>query len=312
MIPTPQNFTAQVFATLPEALRIQKTSAWGDVQKHGAELGSFLEGPVIDAHGTLYVTDIPYGRIFRVSAEGAFEVVVQYDGEPNGMAVHRDGRLFIADHKQGILSLRPETGEIATIADRARLERFRGVNDLTFDSRGNLWFTDQGQSGLQAPNGCVYRMSPQGEMTPFLENIPSPNGLILDHDERSLMLAVTRANQIWRAPILRDGTTSKVGVLINLSGGFGPDGMALDAEGGFVSCQPGLGRVFWFDRHGDLRGTVHSPTGRVVTNCCFGGPDLKTLYITEADTGNILSCTLPVAGQRLYHQADPETDEDVP
>lgn len=303
MLPTPQQFTAELFATVPDELRMWEKSEWGDVQKHGAELGSFLEGPVFDASGTLYVTDIPYGRIFRVSAEGAFEVVARYDGEPNGMAVHRDGRLFIADHKHGILSLQPATGEISTVVDRARLERFRGVNDLTFDSLGNLWFTDQGQSGLQASNGRVFRLSPDGDLSLFLANIPSPNGLVLDYDERNLLLAVTRANQIWRAPILQDGGTSKVGVLINLSGGSGPDGLALDAEGGFVSCQPGLGRVFWFDGHGDLRGVIHSSTGRVVTNCCFGGPNRKTLYITEADTGNILRCTMPVAGRMLYHQA---------
>uniref|UniRef100_UPI003B521D23 SMP-30/gluconolactonase/LRE family protein n=1 Tax=Roseovarius indicus TaxID=540747 RepID=UPI003B521D23 len=302
MFTSPQYFVADVFTTLPEDLRVRERSQWADVQKHGAELGSFLEGPVADAFGALYVTDIPYGRIFRVTVDGTFELVARYDGEPNGLAMHPDGQLFIADHKHGILALRPETGEFVTVIDRVRLERFRGVNDLTFDSKGNLWFTDQGQSGLQEPNGRVYRLSPDGDLSLFLANIPSPNGLVLDLEERHLLLAVTRANQIWRAPILQDGETSKVGAFINLSGGFGPDGMALDAEGGFVSCQPGLGRVYWFDRDGDLRGVVQSSTGRVVTNCCFGGNDGKTLFITEADTGNILSCTLPVAGHMLYHQ----------
>lgn len=302
MLPTLQQFKAEIFATLPDELRLKEKSQWGNVQKHGAELGSFLEGPVIDADGTLYVTDIPYGRIFRVSKDGSFEVVARYDGEPNGLAIHRDGRIFIACHKQGILALLPETGEIVTVVDRARLERFRGVNDLTFDSTGKLWFTDQGQSGLQDPNGRVFCLSPDGELSLFLGNIPSPNGLILDYDECNLILAVTRANQVWRAPILDDGGTSKVGALVNLSGGFGPDGMALDDDGGFFVCQPGLGRVYWFDAHGDMLGVIHSPSGRVVTNCCFGGPDRKTLYITEADTGNILSCTLPVAGRMLYHQ----------
>lgn len=86
----------------------------------------------------------------------------------------------------------------------------RGVNDLSSDSAGNLWFTDQGQSGLQDPNGRVFHLSSGGDLSMFLSNIPSPNGLILDLNERNLILAVTRANQVWRAPILDDGGTSKV------------------------------------------------------------------------------------------------------
>ncbi|MBB5696610.1 SMP-30/gluconolactonase/LRE family protein, partial [Roseomonas pecuniae] len=70
----------------------------------------FLEGPSFDRQGRLYVTDIPFGRVFRISPEGEWEQVAEYDGWPNGLKIHRDGRIFITDYKRGIMLLDPESG----------------------------------------------------------------------------------------------------------------------------------------------------------------------------------------------------------
>ena len=72
-----------------------RPTAWADINRGGQTIDSFLEGPSFDRQGRLYVTDIPYGRVFRISAEGEWELVAEYDGWPNGLKIHRDGRIFI-------------------------------------------------------------------------------------------------------------------------------------------------------------------------------------------------------------------------
>ncbi|KAJ5686161.1 lactonase drp35 [Penicillium majusculum] len=106
---------------------------------------------------------------------------------------------------------------------------------------GWVYFTDQGQSGLQEPSGYVYRYHRISKIVErVLSNIPSPNGLVLTTDATRLFVAVTRTNAIWRAPFVLDGGVSKVGVFLNLSGGGGPDGLAVDVEGGLIVAQPGF------------------------------------------------------------------------
>src|SRR3546814_1471118 len=77
--------------------------------------------------GNLYIVDIPFGRIFRLSPEKEFTLVAEYDGEPNGLKIHKDGRIFIADFKHGILQLDPETGKVTPHCERIRLERFQEI-----------------------------------------------------------------------------------------------------------------------------------------------------------------------------------------
>jgi sugar lactone lactonase YvrE len=171
---------------------------------------------------------------------------------------------------------------------RKNLERFKGPNDLIIDSKGNLYFTDQGQTGMTDPTGRVYRLSPDGRLDTLLDNGPSPNGLVLSRDERFLYVAMTRANQVWRLPLHPDGTTSKAGVFFQSFGNAGPDGLALDEEGNLFICHPSLGSVFVVDMHGIPKARIVSGSqGINFTNCCFGGPEHKTLFITDSLEGNI-------------------------
>src|SRR3546814_3858002 len=75
----------ELFSSMPDAFRRRERSAWADANRGGAVADSFLEGPVFDDAGNLYVTDIPWGRIFRIDAAGRWTLVAEYDGEPNGM-----------------------------------------------------------------------------------------------------------------------------------------------------------------------------------------------------------------------------------
>jgi len=298
-----QRIETRVFARLPEALRIKgRKSAWA-FGKGSDNLHSFLEGPSFDRAGNLFVTDIHYGRILRITPNGTGSVVTEYDGWPNGLAIHRDGRIFIADHKRGILVLDIASGRVEPVLEGVRREGFKGTNDLTFAANGDVYFTDQGQTGLQDPSGLVFRLRADGNVDCLLDKVPSPNGLVLSKDEKTLFLAVTRANQVWRVPLHPDGTTSKVGAFINMSGGSGPDGMALADDGSLAVAHVGLGSVWIFDRLGEPRCRLLSCEDLSVTNVAFGGASGKTLFITESDSGTILSADVDVAGHRLYSHA---------
>ena len=259
----------------------------------------FLEGPSFDRDGNLYVTNIPYGRIFGVSPEGDFILLASYDGEPNGLKIHKDGRLFIADHEQGLMLLDPWSGKVEAFLDRPHGERFKGLNDLVFAKNGDLYFTDQGESGLQDPTGRLYRLRAGGRLELLLDNVPSPNGLVLTPNEEILYLAA-RNNAIWRVPLLPDGNLGRVGIFIQLSGGMGPEGMAMDAEGNLAVCHVGMGSVWLFSRLGRPLAEIQSCTGIGTTNAAYGGSDGKALYITKSETGTILSAKLEVSSKQMY------------
>lgn len=303
LYPSPQIIDAPVWTTLPDEFRIKGTSPeWAAANKPGRKVDSFLEGPSFDIEGNLWVTDIPYGRIFRISPDGEWTLVTQYDGWPNGLKIHRDGRIFLADYKNGIMCLDPITGKIEPVLSHRHSEHFRGCNDLVFDSQGCLYFTDQGQSGMHMPNGRVYRYDINTEQLDLLiDTGQSPNGIVLNEHEDALYVAMTRGNSIWRLPIMKDCGVSKVGVFIQLSGGLsGPDGMALDESGGLWVAHAGNGCVWGFSSTGEPQYRLKSQTGMTTTNLAFGSNANSEIFITESDTGNILRVKVDAVGQLMH------------
>ena len=296
MFAPPELVRTEVFAEVPAKLR----KAGNNPERLAAgkgptPAGCFLEGPAFDREGNLYVVDLAFGRIFCITKEKEFKVAVEYDGEPNGLAIHRDGRIFIADHKNGILVL--ENGKISPVVTRYHQQGFKGVNDLIFDAKGDLYFTDQGVSDLADPSGCVYRYS-EGKLVQLANCIPSPNGLALHNNV--LYVAATRANAVWRLPIAPDGTVVRMGVQIQLSGGRGPDGLALDEAGGLAVAHPDMGAVWVFDHRGEPKLRVQSCRSDVVTNVCFSG---RTIFITDSGAGAILTAQVRTPGAALFSHA---------
>lgn len=300
----PADLDAQIWTSLPDEYRhTGVTPDWAAANKPGQTADSFLEGPSFDREGRLYVTDIPYGRIFRISQDGKWSLIAEYDGWPNGLKIHKDGRIFITDYKHGIMLLDPDRGTVEPVITHRRSESFRGVNDLFFDASGRLYFTDQGQTGLHDPTGRVFRLNFETEQfDQLISNGPSPNGLVMSPDQKSLYVAMTRGNSVWRLPIFPDGTTSKVGLFARLAGGVsGPDGLAVDKDGRLTICDAGNGAAWMFTKWGEPVYRIRSQTGgRTVTNLAYGGPDNQDLFLTESDTGHILRVTLDVPGEPMY------------
>ncbi|WVN42615.1 SMP-30/gluconolactonase/LRE family protein [beta proteobacterium MWH-UniP1] len=297
-----ERIKTEVWTSMPAKFRKKQRSAWSDPNRQGAEVECFLEGPSFDRDGNLWFVDIPFGRIFKVSPKGEWELALQYDGWPNGFKFHTDGTAYICDYRRGLLRFDPKTARLETVLDTAYSESFKGLNDLHFASNGDLYFTDQGQTGIADPTGRLFRLRANGALERLVTNIPSPNGVTLSTTEKHCYVAVTRAQQIWRLPLMADGSISKTGVAIQLSGGAaGPDGIEMDSENGLLVCHLGVG-IWRFDANMLPTHLIYSenPHHHHLANLCFGGPDLKSLYITESLSGDILLAKLPVAGKKIF------------
>jgi gluconolactonase len=304
MYPPPSDIPTTIFARLPDRFRgAGSGNDWVRANRRGGTADSFLEGPCFDRDGWLYVTDIPFGRVFRVDPQGEFELVAEYDGEPNGLKIAPSGRILITDYRRGILELEPASGTVRSVIARRWSETFKGVNDLTIAANGDLYFTDQGQTGMQDPTGRVYRYTAEGVLDLLLDTVPSPNGIVLNAAGSAVFVAATRGNAVWRMPLMPDGTVSKVGVFVQMSGGGGPDGLAMDEADNLVVAHAGLGSVWVFSVLGEPLHRIRSCTGMLTTNIAFGGTDRRSLYITESETGTILHARLPVPGRALLGAA---------
>ena len=289
---------ARRFTSLPAKYRRKRRTAWSGPNRQGAAVDSFVEGPSFDRQGNLWCVDIPFGRIFTIDRKGQWTLAVQYDGWPNGLKIHKDGRIFIADYKRGLMVLDPKSGAIEPRLETAFSEGFKGLNDLHFADNGDLYFTDQGQSGIADPSGRVWRLRAGGELQRLVNNAPSPNGITLNRKNSQVYVAVTRSQQVWRLPLMPGGTPSKTGVAIQLSGGHaGPDGIETDEEDGLLVCHLGVG-VWRFDANCLPTHLVHAGRAhRLMTNIAF---DRKRLYITDSLNGEILVADMPVAGKKMF------------
>jgi len=300
LLQSPEVRELEVFSAMPESFRRRERSVWADANRGGTITDSFLEGPVFDDMGNLYVSDIPWGRIFRIDPQGAWNLVAEYDGEPNGMKFLNASTLLLTDYKNGLMQLDVNSGAVTPYLERRNSESFKGVNDLIFDAEGNLYFTDQGQSGLHDPSGRLYRLRPSGQLDLLLNNVPSPNGVALSPDGRILYLAVTRGNCVWRVPLLPDGSVAKVSQFFTSYGPSGPDGLAVDAQGHLLVANPGLGYVWVLNHRAEPVQVLCGVKGSSTTNLAFGGAERKQLFVTDSTHGRILTIKLDAPGQSIH------------
>ena len=294
---------AEVFSSMPGKFRKKSRTAWSDPNRQNVEVECFLEGPAFDRQGNLYIVDTPFGRIFRIDPKGEWELVIQYDGWPNGMKFHKDGRLFIADYRKGILVARREDARSSRRSSRPPTAKAsRAATTCTSRARAISTSPTRARPASRIPTGRLFRLRANGSLDRLVTNIPSPNGVTVSTTEKHVYVGVTRSQQVWRLPVMHDLAFSKTGVAIQLSGGVGgPDGVEMDAENGILVCQLGVG-VWRFDANMLPTHLIHSEGDKHhhLDNVAFGGPDRKTVYITDSLSGDVLMAKLPVAGKLLY------------
>jgi gluconolactonase len=302
MFAAPPDVPTSLFARLPDKFRVVgRHSAW-TLARGAGHLHSFLEGPAFDLAGNLYVVDLAHGRIFRISSAGEWHLFAEYEGQPNGLKIHRDGRIFVADAQHGILCFDPATGARSTIVDSYQGVRLAGPNDLVFADNGDLYFTDPGHSGMHNPTGRVFRLSEDGKLELLMQGLPYPNGLVLTPEQDALLVALTASLQVARLTL----TAQRAGVhpwriFLQLSGGMaGPDGMAVDQDCNLAVAHAGFSTVWQFSRLGEPLARIRSCAGIRTTNVAYGGADGRTLFITESEDGSVLTARMPTPGRKMF------------
>lgn len=262
------------------------------------------EGPVWrPMHGDLIVTSVSEGWLFRIDVEsGKAERFADTAGGPNGALLCADEGLLVAQNggldmtqwlTYALPPVRPTTpglqrvtadGGVTAVPSAHELS---SPNDLAVDSDGSVVFTDV----IHTPDwstltGRLWRLLPDGDVS-LIEELPhylngvsaGPDGLLTAEDD----------GLRWLRPGERGWFSPSCGRI---------DGFALDIEGRVYACQPGRGLAVI-----DPDGTVADqllPEGAFITNCCFGGADLRTLFVTDGGTGSVLACEgMPTPGHPL-------------
>src|SRR5438046_10426855 len=123
----PRWMSTEIFCAMPKEFRRNVRTDWADANRPGAPTDCFIEGPSFDASGNLYIVDIPFGRIFKISPDKKWTLVVEYDGWPNGLKIDAKGRILVADYMHGNHGARRAGREDAAGADRAQFRIVQGM-----------------------------------------------------------------------------------------------------------------------------------------------------------------------------------------
>lgn len=280
----------------------------------------FPEGPIAMPDGSVLLVEIARGTLSRVAPDGKVSVVATTGGGPNGAAIGPDGACYITNnggfewvrnadgirpHNQArnyttgsIQRVDLETGKVDTLYTKGPNHKLNGPNDLVFDKHGGFYFTDLGKRrDRDWDTGCVYWAKADGsEIKEVAFPVMTPNGCGLSPDGKVLYVAETQTGRVWAYHIVAPGEVKKQpwpspsgGRMIAGVGGYNLfDSLAVDAAGNVCVAtlfNPGI--------------TVMSPSGNwkhiaipgdpYVTNICFGGPGLKTAFITLSMTGRLVA-----------------------
>jgi gluconolactonase len=262
------------------------------------------EGPAWHPAGYLYFTG--GGRITRRSLAGVVEVYREGAGA-NGLLFDQEGRLLACESRNRRITRTEGDGTITVLADNYQGKRFNSPNDLTIDSRGRIYFSDPrygSREGMEMIEG-VYRIDAPGLVTRVLGEgqVDRPNGVLVSAGDRFLYVADNNNNtpggarKLWRFSLRRDGSVDAASrkLLFDWKDGRGPDGLKQDRKGrlyvagGRNEARPPhesdamKGGVYVLSAEGKLLEFIPLSPDEV-TNCAFGGPDLRTLFVTAGGT----------------------------
>ena len=288
----------------------------------------FAEGPVAMPDGSVVLTDIRRGCLWRVTAAGAKSVLAETGGGPNGLALGPDGALYCCNNGGGLyradsfISIGPapdyaggsiqridaESGEVRTLYTECNGHRLSAPNDLVFDAAGGFWFTDLGKRYARTrDHGGLYYALPDGSrITEVAYPILSANGVGLSPDGKVVYVADTEPARLWAFDVAAPGVVRKhpfpsphgARLIAGLPGFQRFDSLAVQANGEICVGTLESGCI-----------TVIAPSGQVIrqvpmpdtypTNICFGGADRRTAFITLSETGRLGAVEWPQEGLAL-------------
>ena len=287
--------------------------------------GGVTEGPIWDGEA-VYFTHIPTSRIMRYDP-GSGDISEWRGGtnRTNGLAHDTQGRLYgCCSGGRSIVRFEPD-GSTTAVADRVDGRKLNTPNDLAIDHQGRIWFTNPWNVGNIDPaeveeldNRSVLRADPQPDgsytMARVTFDTTMPNGILVSQDDSTLYVAESNSADIGldrelRAyPINDDGSLGPYNTLHTFGKDRtavhrGIDGMCFDVDGNIIAT------AGWPDGGPGPMIYVFSPTGRVLethrvparmpTNCCFGGPDRTTLYVTSTE-GHFFRAKTDRVGWAMY------------
>jgi gluconolactonase len=290
----------------------------------------FPEGPVAMRDGSVVLVEIERQTVSRVLPDGTVQVIARTGGGPNGLAVGPDGALYVcnnggfawrleenlfrpamvsSDYVSGrIERVDPNTGAVNVLYDRCGANKLNGPNDIVFDRHGGFYFTDLGKTRARdRDHGVIYYALANGSnIVEVAHHALTPNGIGLSPDGTVLYVAETEPARLWAFDIAEPGVVRKQGWpsphggrLVAGLGGFQRfDSLAVDAAGNICVATLITGCISVIAPDGRLIRQVAMPDP-VTTNICFGGPDLRTAYITLSGIGQLVAVDWPEAGLRL-------------
>lgn len=290
----------------------------------------FPEGPVALGDGSVALVEIARGTVSRVAPDGTVSVIAELGGGPNGLALGPEGDLFVCNNggfawheEPGMLRpvgtpasygggrierVDPRTGHSRVLYDRCGDTPLRGPNDLVFDRQGGFYFTDLGKvRPRDRDQGGVYYAAADGSrITELAYPMLTPNGIGLSPDERTLYVAETEGGRLWAFAIAEPGVLERLPFpspnggrfLFNQLGYNRFDSLAVDAEGNICVATLISGAITVIAPDGRLIRTVQMPDP-YTTNICFGGPELRTAFVTLSGSGRLVAMPWEEAGLRL-------------
>ena len=248
--------------------------------------------------------DIKKSALIEMSPAGSFRAASAGRMLTNGTKPLANGNLAVCDmfgHR--IVEMTTRGDVVRTIVDRYNGKHIDGPNDLVYDVKGGLYFSDPqftADKVKNQPGKCVYYLSPKGKLTRVIEpgTYGMPNGLVLSPDGKTLYVNNTFAdkahptdkdNFLWAYDVREDGTLANerrfaelyltTDILDAGTKSTSADGMTIDEAGNLYVCTYAGLQIF--NAKGEFVGIVNFPVFPV--NCCFGGADLKTLYVVAYD-----------------------------
>lgn len=253
-----------------------------------AQCDGFLEGINFDAEGTLWVLGYQAGYVYRVE-DGACQQIGEAQGGPNGAKFGPDGTFYVTDRWNGLQSVDLETGDRETLFRDHEGAHYRGLNDLAVDSMGGIYFTEPYGSDVLNRVGRVFYLAPDEGAVPEIlaQGFAYPNGIMVSPDDERVYVSESMTNSVIAVPSPHATNPYDAPFMFSrLDGGWGPDGLTVDAQGNLYIAHFLAGEVVVVDRDGFPYGRIRIPTakgmgqlaGMGVTNLAIHD---GYLYVTE-------------------------------